>query len=105
MQLMTGSAGASYRWNGNLFTTDMIYGSGLRSGFANLDHNPPYVVVNAGVSREFQWAPEAKPVTLRFDVVNLFDKIYELRNGTGIGVFAPQFGARRGFYAGISQKL
>ena len=37
MQLMTGSAGASYRWNGNLFTTDMIYGSGLRSGFANLD--------------------------------------------------------------------
>ena len=105
MQLMTGSAGASYRWNGNLFTTDMIYGSGLRSGFANMDSNPPYVVVNAGVSREFQWSPDVKPVTLRFDVVNLFDKIYELRNGTGIGVFAPQFGARRGFYAGISQKL
>ena len=35
MQLMTGSAGASYRWNDNLFTADMIYGSGLRSGFAN----------------------------------------------------------------------
>ena len=52
-----------------------------------------------------QWSPDAKPVTLRFAVVNLFDKIYELRNGTGIRVFAPQFGARRGFYAGISQKL
>jgi outer membrane receptor protein involved in Fe transport len=42
---------------------------------------------------------------VRFDIVNLFDKIYELRDGSGIGVFAPQFGARRGFYAGISQKL
>jgi outer membrane receptor protein involved in Fe transport len=105
MQLMTASAGASYRWEGNLFTTNLIYGSGLRSGFANEDHNPPYVVVNAGVSREFQWSPDAKPVTVRFDIVNLFDKIYELRDGSGIGVFAPQFGARRGFYAGISQKL
>jgi len=24
---------------------------------------------------------------------------------TGVGVFAPQYGARRGFYAGLSQKL
>jgi len=40
-----------------------------------------------------------------FDIVNLFDKIYELRDGSGIGVFAPQFGGRRDLYAGISQKL
>lgn len=33
------------------------------------------------------------------------DNIYELRDGSGIGVFTPQFGARRGYYAGISQKL
>jgi outer membrane receptor protein involved in Fe transport len=105
MQLMTGSAGASYRWDRALFSTSLIYGSGLRSGFGNLDHNPPYAVVNAGVSREFNWSPDAKPITLRFDIVNLFDQVYELRNGTGIGVFAPQYGARRGFYAGISQKL
>jgi hypothetical protein len=32
-------------------------------------------------------------------------KIYELRNGTGIGVFAPQFGPRRGFFGGLSQKF
>jgi outer membrane receptor protein involved in Fe transport len=105
MQLMTGSAGASYRWDNTLFSTSLLYGSGLRSGFANFDNNPPYLVVNTGVSRDFQWSPAAKPLTVRFDIVNLFDKIYELRNGTGIGVFAPQFGARRGFYAGISQKL
>ena len=33
MQYLTGSAGASYRWeHATLFTVDMIYGSGLRSG-------------------------------------------------------------------------
>jgi outer membrane receptor protein involved in Fe transport len=105
MQLMTGSAGASYRWDGTLLSVSMLYGSGLRSGFANEDSNPPYLVVNAGVSHEFQWSPDAKPLTVRFDIVNLFDKIYELRDGSGIGVFAPQFGARRGFYAGISRQL
>ena len=26
---------------------------------------------------------------LRFDVVNVFDKIYEIRDGTGVGVGAP----------------
>ena len=105
MQLMTGSAGASYRWDGTLLSMSMLYGSGLRSGFANMDSNPPYLVVNAGVSHEFQWSPNAKPLTVRFDIVNLFDKVYELRDGSGIGVFAPQFGARRGFFAGVSQKL
>jgi outer membrane receptor protein involved in Fe transport len=113
MQLMTGSAGASYRWNDTLFTTDLIYGSGLRSGDLestppvppNSEHTPPYAVVNVGVSHDFKWSPEAKPLTVRFDIVNLFDKIYELRTGSGIGEFAPQFGARRGFFAGVSQKL
>ena len=37
--------------------------------------------------------------------MNLFDKVYEIRDGSGIGVFAPQFGMRRGFFAGVSQKL
>jgi hypothetical protein len=105
MQRMTGSAGASYRWDKTLFTTSVIYGSGLRSGVDNIDHTTPYASVNLGVSREFQLAPGDKPLTARFDIVNLFDQIYELRDGTGIGVFAPQFGPRRGFYFGLSQKL
>ena len=32
MQLMTGSAGVSYRWHDTLFTTNLISGSGLRAG-------------------------------------------------------------------------
>jgi len=104
-QVLTASAGASYLWNGTRFSASMIYGSGLRSGFANTDHLPSYTQVNAGVSREFLFPGWTKPTTLRFDVVNLFDKIYEIRDGSGIGVFAPQFGPRRGFFVGISQKI
>jgi outer membrane receptor protein involved in Fe transport len=111
MQLITGSAGASYRWYDTLFTANLIYGSGQRAGdlsdgvAPNSLHTPPYAVVNVGVARDVRWSPDVKPLTLRFDIVNLFDQVYELRDGTGIGVFAPQYGARRGFFAGMSQKL
>jgi outer membrane receptor protein involved in Fe transport len=104
-QLVTGSAGVSYRFlDGTRVSADMIYGSGLRSGFANTDSLPFYTQYNLGIAHEFKW-PDAKPTTLRFDIVNVFDKIYEIRDGSGIGVFAPQFGPRRGFFVGISQKI
>ncbi len=105
MTRMSGSAGASYKWDQVLFTSSMTYGSGLRSGFVNIDHTTPFAAVNLGIAREFQVWPGDKPITARFDIVNVFDQVYELRDGSGIGVFAPQFGARRGFYFGLSQKL
>ena len=108
-QLLTASVGGSYLWNGTKFSADMIFGSGLRADGANGIPNgstvPSYTQVNLGVSHDFNWVSATKPTTLRFDVVNLFDNIYEIRDGSGIGVFAPQFGPRRGFYFGISQKL
>jgi outer membrane receptor protein involved in Fe transport len=105
-QTWTGSAGASYLWNGTRFSTDMIYGSGLRSDFANTGHVPLYTQVNAGVSHEFTWSDgTTKPATVRFDVINVFDSIYEIRSGTGVGVFAPQFGPRRAFLLGLAQKF
>ena len=104
-QLLTASAGASYLWNGTRFSASMIYGSGLRDGFANTTTVPSYTQVNLGLSHDFNIVAANKPTTLRFDVVNLFDTIYEIRDGSGIGVFAPQYGPRRGFYFGISQKL
>ena len=104
-QTWTGSAGASYLWSGTRFTADMIFGSGLRNGFDNLTTVPGYSQINLGVSHAFQWSPTEKPLTVRFDVVNLFDSVYEIRDGTGIGVFAPQYGPRRGFYLSLSQAL
>jgi outer membrane receptor protein involved in Fe transport len=112
MQRMTGSAGLSYRLYDTTLTADMIYGSGLRTGDIadnnvppNSLHTTPYAVVNTGIAHDFKWSPDWKPLTVRFDVVNLFDQVYELRTGSGIGEFAPQYGARRGFYVGLSQKL
>jgi outer membrane receptor protein involved in Fe transport len=103
-QVWTGSAGVSYLWWGTQFSADMIFGSGLRQGDANIDSLPCYTQVNTGVSHEFVGLT-AKPFTLRFDVVNVFDSVYEIRSGSGLGVFAPQFGPRRGYFAGWSQKL
>jgi outer membrane receptor protein involved in Fe transport len=104
-QFLTGSAGASYLLDGTKFSASMIYGSGLRNGFANTGTVPSYTQVNLGVSHDFNLISPTRPTTLRFDIVNLFDTIYEIRDGSGIGVFAPQYGPRRGFYFGISQKL
>jgi outer membrane receptor protein involved in Fe transport len=111
MQRMTGSAGVSYRFmNATTVSANMTYGSGLRAGdfpevAPNDTHATPYIAVNTGIAHDIRWSTDYKPLTVRFDVVNLFDKIYELRTGDGIGEFAPQFGARRGYYFGLSQKL
>jgi outer membrane receptor protein involved in Fe transport len=105
-QIVSLSAGASYVWEGTRFSADMLYGSGLRKDGAtpNGESVPGYVQVNAGVSRSFDIAG-VKNVTARFDVINLFDEKYEIRDGSGIGVGAPQWGARRGFFFGLSKAL
>jgi outer membrane receptor for ferrienterochelin and colicins len=107
-QHFTISAGGSYTWEGTRFMADMLFGSGLRAslpgGPPNGTHLPYYTQVNLGVSHDFE-IPAAGDITARFDVINVFDEVYQIRNGTGVGVGAPQFGPRRGFYAGISKSL
>jgi outer membrane receptor protein involved in Fe transport len=104
-QAISASAGFSIPvWENAKASMDMIYGSGLRDGDHNSSHLPAYEQFNLGLSQEII-LPDWKPFTVRFDVVNLFDEVYELRNGTDIGVFAPQWGPRRGFFVGFSQKF
>jgi TonB dependent receptor len=100
-QRFTGSAGVSYTWKDWRAGIDGLYGNGLRRGFANTQKNHPYETFNINLSRRIQLT-EKTALKIRFDVVNLFDKIYELRDGSGIGVGAPQFGQRRGFYGTIA---
>jgi hypothetical protein len=106
-QVLTANGGMSYRFeDGTRASMNMIYGSGLRQGFANIDHVPAYVTFNFGLQRQiWEHGLFDKPIEGRFDVVNVLDRVYELRSGSGIGVFAPQFGPRRGYFAGLSQKL
>jgi outer membrane receptor protein involved in Fe transport len=44
-------------------------------------------------------------LTGRLDVVNVFDESYELRDGSGIGMFAPHYGPRRGLYATLTREF
>lgn len=107
-QTYTGSAGVSYAFRtgplaGLKLGGDMIYGSGLRA-----DGDVPngvglknYAQFNLSSSYKF-----AGPgIEIRFDVINLGDKKYEIRDGTGVGVGAPEYGPRRGFFVGISKDL
>jgi outer membrane receptor protein involved in Fe transport len=103
-QTFSASAGAVYSWRGFRFSIDGIYGSGLRAGFANTGNLPYYIQLDAGITKRFV-VPKAGPMEVRAAVVNLNDRTYEIRNGTGIGVFAPQFGPRRAFLGGIKWEL
>jgi outer membrane receptor for ferrienterochelin and colicins len=107
-QTLTGSAGASYLWRGTRVGADLIYGSGLRAtrpdGIPNGDHLPGYVQANLSLSHRFATAPLG-PLEVRVDVTNAFDHVYEIRDGTGVGVGAPQFGPRRGVFAGLTKSF
>ena len=102
------SGGASYAWRGIRISTDLIFGTGLRQdlmlpdgvSIPNGDHLPSYLQVNLGLTHGFDVGTKG-PLTARVDVINVFDKAYEIRSGTGIGVFAPQWGPRRGVFGGL----
>jgi outer membrane receptor for Fe3+-dicitrate len=99
-------------WQGTRFSVDAILGTGLRqdltladgSTIPNGDHTPSYTQVNLGLSHAFQMQGTG-PVTVRFDVINVADKVYQIRNSSGVGVFASQYGPRRGFFGGVSWRF
>jgi outer membrane receptor for ferrienterochelin and colicins len=118
-ETFSASAGVSYLWLGSRFGLDLIYGSGLRAAlplakpitFAdgsqlteipNGAHVPGYVQVNLSLSHRFDNVATG-PYEVRLDAINLFDRVYEIRDGSGVGVFAPQFGPRRGFFVGLTK--
>lgn len=98
------SLGASYTfWKDTMVYVDALYGSGLRSGFANLQKEPEYFPVNLGLEHTFHIAGSTKnAVKFRVDVVNVFNESYQIRSGTGVGVQAAQYGERRTFQAGLT---
>ncbi|MDB4793423.1 TonB-dependent receptor [Methylacidiphilales bacterium] len=105
-QSFTGSMGLIYNITQTETTPylEMICGSGLRQnidGVPNGGSVPAYDSVNVGFSQGFKWA-NIPNLTARFDVVNVGDQVYEIRSGSGVGVFAPQFGQRRSFYGGLT---
>jgi outer membrane receptor protein involved in Fe transport len=107
-QLMTASAGVSYRRRETRFALDLLAGTGTRTtqpdGPINGASLPSWEQVNFSIAHRFETA-EAGVIKLRFDVINLFDESYLLRSSTSIGAFAPAFAPRRTFFAGLSKEF
>ena len=102
-QRYTSSGGASYRLHdGTTLGFDYLYGTGLRAGFANTETLPAYFQLNLSAARSFD-LPGFGVVHARLAVINALDRVYALRDGSGIGVGAPQYGPRRGYYLGLSK--
>jgi len=106
-QTYTASAGVSYQVGKARYSVDAIFGSGLRvtpenSNNKNSGHLASYFTMNLGTTYKFD-TPQLGHLDGRLAIINLFDKTYELRDGTGIGVGPPAFGQRRAFYVGLSK--
>lgn len=99
------SGGAHYHFGDSQISADVLYGSGLRK---TLDGGTPngaaldaYTTLNAAYTHNWK-KTFFGDVEGRIAMINLFDKSYLLRDGSGVGVGAPQFGARRTLFVGLS---
>ena len=110
-QNWTASAGAAYIFNqqspwATRVSADFILGSGLRASRVTPNDTalPAYAVVNLSAAQKMPVGAKGD-ATIRFDVLNAFDHSYMLRDGSGVGVGAPQWGQRRTFLVTLSKKF
>lgn len=99
-QRWTASGGLTHTVRGTTFSLDGLFGSGLRRGYLNADHLPSYLTLNLSARRTLD-VPWIGALEGSLSVLNLFDRVYELRDGSGVGVGAPQWGARRTLFVGL----
>ena len=104
-QTFSASGGAHTQLGQYQLSGDFLVGSGLRNTPANGAPNsgtvPGSITVNTNVTRQWKNSPIGD-IEVRVALLNLFDRSYLLRDGTGIGVGAPQYGARRTLFVGLS---
>lgn len=104
-QKYTSSGGISYALDDDTkLGADYLFGTGLRSDglVPNGDHLPAYFQLNLNVAHDFSFDRFGK-LHAQLALINALDRSYELRDGTGVGVGAPQFGPRRGLYLGLQK--
>ncbi len=115
-QRFTGSAGAAYtlmqgRPTPLRLSADLLVGSGLRSGNGDIPNGRAlggYYTVNLSAVQKLDpsvLSGFGRGTELRMDVINLLDRKYVLRDGSGLGVGNPQYGLRRAILAGVVQKF
>ncbi|EIL96349.1 TonB-dependent receptor [Rhodanobacter sp. 115] len=104
-QTYSSSGGISYSFaDATRIGADYLFGSGLRKDGAvpNGASMPSYFQLNLSLSHDFNFQSTGKLHT-QLALINALDRTYELRDGSGIGVGAPQFGPRRGVYLSLQK--
>jgi outer membrane receptor protein involved in Fe transport len=104
-QKLTSSGGIGYALDDSTRVgADYLFGSGLRKDGAvpNGASLPAYFQLNLNVSHDFTFDRFGKLHT-QLALINALDRTYELRDGSGIGVGAPQFGPRRGVFLSVQK--
>ncbi|OOG65653.1 TonB-dependent receptor [Rhodanobacter sp. B04] len=104
-QKFTSSGGFNYALSDTTkLGADYLFGTGLRKdgSVPNGGTLPDYFQLNLNVSHDFTFDHFGQLHT-QLALINALDRTYELRDGTGIGVGAPQFGPRRGLYLNLQK--
>jgi len=104
-QQLTASGGANYTLGEHTrIGANYLFGSGLRKdgGVPNGASLPAYFQLDLNLAHDFAFA-RFGPLHAQLALINVLDRTYELRDGSGIGVGAPQFGPRRGVYLSLQK--
>jgi outer membrane receptor protein involved in Fe transport len=111
-QLWSGSGGVAYTLNMDTdhptrFSVDALVQSGLRASTPTVPNGralPMYGVVNLSIVQKLNTGV-GRGTEIRLDALNIGDAVYQIRDGTGVGVGAPQFGLRRTILAGLTERF
>ena len=115
-QRWTGSGGVAYTALAQTtsparLSADLLVGSGLRADYSSALGDVPngralpgYYTINLAAVQTLN-VGTLHGTQLRLDVLNLLDRKYAIRDGTGVGVGAPQYGLRRTILAGLAQRF
>jgi outer membrane receptor protein involved in Fe transport len=98
------SAGVSYDLHAYRLSADALYSSGLATGFADTQTLPQVIQINASAERTVS-IPGLLPMTVRLSVLNLTDRVNEIRSAEGIGIFQAAYGPRRTIYGTLSVRF
>ncbi|MGN6237833.1 TonB-dependent receptor [Dyella sp.] len=104
-QAYSSSGGISYALDeGTRVGADYLFGSGLRKdgSVPNGASLPAYFQLNLSLSHDFEFDTTGTLHT-QLALINVLDRTYQIRDGSGIGVGAPQFGPRRGVYLTVQK--
>ena len=115
-QRFTGSAGEAYTLMQGQATplrlsADLLVGSGLRASSSAIPNGRAlggYYTANLSAVQKLDpsiLGGRGRGTELRVDVINVLDRKYVLRDGSGLGVGNPQYGLRRAILAGLSQRF